>query len=243
MLDCELERVGPLPLVDLRPVGRPEPRRAAARRAGRGWPRNARRLAPEGQLGVMRRRPRGSPRTSKVSSKVGGGQSLAPDPLAQAAAPGRRSSSPRRERAVALDRAREIRRRELLVGDFLERFAKRRQRLLAQRQPGGERVAAEAARCVPGALRHEVERVAQVESGDRPPEPRSSPLAARANTTAGRWKRSLSRAATMPTTPWCHSGRNRHSVRLVVGNLDRASAEVGERLVLHRRPRSRAARD
>ncbi len=44
------------------------------------------------------------------------------------------------------------------------------------------------------------------------PEPRSSPALPGAKTIAGRWKRSLRRDATMPTTPWCHVGRYRQSV-------------------------------
>ena len=95
------------------------------------------------------------------------------------------------QRAVGFVGPVQLRRREPIARDLLERRHKRRQARLADRQAGGKGVAAEARDQRGIALGHEVERVAQVEALDRPA--RSFEFA--------------SITATMPTTPWCHSSR------------------------------------
>ena len=120
--------------------------------------------------------------------------------------------------------------------DALERLGEARQRRLVDRQSGGERMAAERGGSAPGS------RLLTRSSASRRwkpaierPEPLSSPSLPRAKTIAARWKRSLSRDATMPTTPWCHVGPKQ--AQRVARRPRRATATpaIGERLVLHRR--------
>ena len=61
----------------------------------------------------------------------------------------------------------QVRGRQRLAGDLLERDGESRQRRLVDRQPGGKCVAAEPAHEPWRALGHEIEPVAQVETGDR----------------------------------------------------------------------------
>src|SRR5512140_1381479 len=74
-----------------------------------------------------------------------------------------------RERAVALQRTLQLRRGKLLARHRFERGCERRHAVVADGEPRRERVSAEAQHEARAALRHEIERVAQVEASDGAP--------------------------------------------------------------------------
>jgi hypothetical protein len=112
--------------------------------------------------------------TSKRSANSGGGKALAPDLLLHHAH-GIERVVAGFERAVGFQGARQIRRREQFAADLLEGGFEARQVAFAQRQAGGGGVAAEAQQQVGVALGDQVQRVAQVQAGDRAARAFSSP--------------------------------------------------------------------
>ena len=209
----ELQRGGAVPLVDVGPVGGADARRQrlgvveqdrrrSARRRRRSASRECRpptmRWSRDGEDVVEDRRRK----------------ALAPDFAPQRVARARASSSPGASGAVRFERAPQLRGRELLAGDGLERRAR------SAGRSGSASVSPAAYAWPPkrddaGPARAWPRDRARRADGSRRSSGRSRAARRRlprANTIAGRWKRSFSREATMPTTPWCHSGRYRHSV-------------------------------
>jgi hypothetical protein len=98
----------------------------------------------------------------------GGGESLAPDLVAQR---GRELDAELagREHAVGIDRSREVRGRQLLARNRFEDCGERFESRLADRDARGKGMTAESGDDARRALRGEIERVAQVKARDRPP--------------------------------------------------------------------------
>ena len=122
--------------------------------------------------------------TSNSSSKDGAG-SPGPRPD-RAGAPPARTWLVARERAVGFDDPRKIGGAQPFTRDSLECGGKARQVGFANRNPRGERMAAEARDQSGFALGHDIQRVAQMKTAIERPEPLSSPLLPRAKTIAGR---------------------------------------------------------
>ncbi len=140
------------------------------------------------------------------------------------------------EAAVRIERPGEIGGRQLLPGDRLEHRGEARQIGLGEREAGGERVAAELREQARGALGREVERVAQVEAGDRAP--RALELAAGA---AGEHDGRTMVAVLEPPGDDADDAlmpigvEEAERVRIRLGAVDGAGFERGQRLFLHRR--------
>ena len=174
--------------------------------------------------------------TSNASSNGGGGNPW-PQTSARERARERRAWLLRLERAVGFDRAaRAAPGRSCSRAAASNAAAKRGDVRRAQRQAGGGGVAAEADRSCPArAWRRDRARRAGGTRRSSGPSRAELAVARRREHDRRAMEAVLEPAATMPTTPWCHSGRRGTRPCASSGADRRRRGAIGERFVLHRR--------